>query len=85
LNIDAWIARPGSFEYGMNRSALAWRAEEFFAQFEQVSETNISGSSPHRFENLLRSRHTQYGATIGTTTLPDFSPFAAKRDELPLK
>jgi hypothetical protein len=66
LNVDAWIANPGSLENGMTCSALTRCTEEFFAQFEQVGETNIPRSSPHRFENLLRSRHPTYGTTIGT-------------------
>ena len=75
LNIDAGIAGPGGLEDGVARASLPGLAKVLDAHLEQVSEAHVSRCAPHGFENLLRSRHLDYGTTIGTMIGKDDSGF----------
>jgi hypothetical protein len=72
LDIYARVSWPGCFEHRMARPVLSRFAEVFHAEPEQVGKSHVVGCAPHRFENLLRSRHPKYGTTIGTTLKSHF-------------
>src|SRR5579863_5070614 len=67
LDVDPRVARPWCLKDRVARSALTWFAEMLDADLHQIRKTNVARLAAYGFKNLLRSRHANYGTTIGTT------------------